>query len=263
MKLGEKPIRKRSVPLSEAKFMQKNLLVCGKMPDLIKALIVDVDGTLFPLDHPFFKARRLAQYRWLCQRLGLSMSDLVKRVACEKQKLSAGGNGKRVCFSRIVYSLDPTIKCAEWQEAMTKSVSVHDFNSRLRQNDELEEAISCLTADRCEGVKIIFATNASAGTANIALKMLFGARQFNHGMFGVVGHDQMISKPDPAFFTQLVGPALRQKGVPLKHAISIGDRLGDDGYAAVKAGVPAAVIVDGPNDLVAVLREIHRLRQGV
>lgn len=261
MKIDKKPVRKRGIPLLKTDFLPGEPIVCGKIPDLIKALIIDVDGTLFRRDDPFFRARRTAQYRWLCQRLDLPLPALKKAIVEEELRLSASANGNRVSFSQIVYGLDPTIECAEWQKVMTMSVPTNDYSARLRPNSDLEEAISDLTADRLEGVKIVFATNASAGTAEHVLKMLFGARLFNHGMFGVVGHDKKISKPDPAFFSELVGPALLQKGIRLAHAVSIGDRLGDDGYAAVKAGVSGAIIVDGPKELAGVLRAVHKLRK--
>ena len=260
MKLNINPVRKRGIPLTKAEFISGDFLVCGKIPEKIKALIIDVDGTLFELDAPFFKARRIAQLRWLGQRLDLSLPDLERAVAKKRSSMSV--KGKRVGFSEIVYSLDPTIQCAEWQKVMTQSASTHDFSCRLRQNPDLEDAISDLTADRIKGTKIIFATNASAGTAELVLKMLFGARLFNHGMFGVVGHDKKISKPDPAFFTELVAPCLRAKGVALKHAVSIGDRLGDDCFAAVSGGVGAAINVSGPKELAAVLRAVRELRNG-
>jgi FMN phosphatase YigB (HAD superfamily) len=79
-------------------------------------------------------------------------------------------------------------------------------------------------------------------------------------MFAVVGHNQKISKPNPAFFSELVAASLRAKGVHLREAISLGDRLGDDGIAALNAGVGAAIIVEGPKDLATVLRGVHQLR---
>jgi FMN phosphatase YigB (HAD superfamily) len=258
MKLNMKPIRKRGIPVTKADFAD-GLILCGKMPEKIKALIVDVDGTLFPMNDPFFKARRKVQNRWLGQRLGLSETDLQKRIAEQREALKTP-EGKRVGFSEIVYGLDSSITCAEWQEAMNESIPRENFSCRLKQNPDLEEAISDVTADHVSGVRMVFATNATAETAQVVLKMLFGARIFNHGMFAVVGHDKKISKPDPAFFSELVAPQLRMKNVSLRQTVSIGDRLGDDGVAAIEAGVAAAVIVNGPGELAQVLRGLHELR---
>lgn len=247
-------------PVSNIRLESQDFTLCGTIPAMIKALIIDVDGTLFKLNHPIFKARRMAQKRWLCARLKLSLPDLDAAIEKEKAKQEEYAEGRRVGFSEIVYGLDPSIECTDWQKVLTQSVPTDNFNCRLAKDPDLEAAITDLTADRARGVRIIFATNASAGTAEIILKMVFGARQFNHGMFGIVGHSQKISKPDPAFFRDIVGPALLSKGVPLRQAVSIGDRLGDDGIAAVQAGVAAAIIVNGPRELTRVLRGLHQLR---
>ena len=163
-------------------------------------------------------------------------------------------------MSQIVYRLDDSITGEEWTKAMVRSMS-NSFNCRLAKNPTLEEAINDLTGCRSNGVRIIFETNAPVQVAATVLKMIFGSRIFNHGAFGIVGHGKKLSKPDPAFFTDLVLPELLSKGVSLAHTISIGDRVDDDGIAAIEAGMPGAIIVDGPDGLLQALQEIKKLKK--
>lgn len=241
-------------------FGRIELRVLGNIPKIIRGLVIDVDGTVYPADAHFFKKRQEAQEKWLCNRLGVPPKELHKKIEQTKQVLTLG-NRKRVSLSQAVYALDPSITCEEWKQAMIKAADPANLNGRIRPNPDLEEVITNLTADRIEGLRIIFGTNAPAEVAGIILKMVFGARIFSRGMFGIVGHDRKISKPDPRFFRELVLPQMGSKGVRFDQVISIGDRLHDDGIAAIEAGMAAAIIVDGPNGLICALKHIGELKK--
>ncbi len=234
-------------------------LLLGKMPKKIRGLVIDVEGTLCGLESPLMRAKLNSQNRWLMERFGVSEEELNRRIRRTERKLKKESK-RRIPFSQVVYTMDPNITGEEWNKARALAVPRHDFSCRLDRNPELEEVITDLTADRSRGVRIVFQTNGAIEAAETILKMLFGARILNHGMFATVGHRDKLSKPDPAFFTRLVVPELGRRGVALKNTVSIGDRTEDDGIAAIEAGIPAAIIVKDPSELLEALKHIRALK---
>lgn len=215
--------------------------------DIIVALIVDVDGTVYDKNNnDFLKERTRRENVWLSQKLKISLDKLEKIIQLKKDDLK--NEGKRVATSQIIFSFGITSK--EWNDIRKKTLPQPSLY--LKPNKRLRIAVENVLK---KNILIIWASNSPTDVINKILETVLGNLCKTTT---IIGQDMEIAKPNPDFYTKLVFPMLEEKNIPTTKVISIGDREDDDGTASIKAGIPGAVIVNGPKELIEFLEFIVR-----
>ncbi len=211
----------------------------------VLALIIDVDGTIYCKDNNDFLKKRTEQENiWLSQKLKISLDELKKIIRLKKNDLKKGE--KRVAISQVIFSLGITSK--EWNDARNKTLPQPSLY--LKPNEKLRIAVENVLK---RNVLIIWASNSPTNVINKILETVLGNP---YGATPIIGQDMEIAKPNPNFYTKLVFPMLEEKNIPINKVISIGDRKDDDGVASIEAGLPGAIIVNGPKELIEFLEFI-------
>jgi putative hydrolase of the HAD superfamily len=207
---------------------------------MIKALIFDMDGTLYKSNIIRTKFAEAA-YHTLAIQKSLSYSDAKHAIECERERLKTQ-YGKSVPYTLTLRSFGVPIEV--WHRHNIAFFDPRDF---LKPDLALQKSLSSLKAK----YKLAVLTNNNHTQSERTLEAL-GINRLFDALFTF--NSFSVLKPDPAFFRQ----AVEYLNIPARACCYIGDRYDIDLKPAKEVGM-SALEVTGPEDLYDLQ---HRLEQG-
>jgi len=219
--------------------------IFGKLPSRIEAIVIDIDGTVYEKESLFLKERTKREYKWLAERLGVSEKEIEKVIKERKRMLKkALKREERISLSETVFSFG--IKSKEWNRIREESLPCPALY--LSFLAPLKTVLIQLLKNK---IKIFWATNSSRKIGEEILKVVVGKEITKSTK--IIGQEKELAKPNPEFFKRLVLPELEREKVKLEKTVAVGDKEDDDGKCPIKAGFPASIVIEGPDELIKVL----------
>jgi len=215
--------------------------VLGRVTGEIRALVFDIDHTLYVRTNQYFEAGSRCEISALAEIFGEPAAAAAARINGRRQGLMVQ-LGRSVTLTETVYDLGITTK--QWSDIRQVAWNPDSYIFP-------DSGVSQLMSSLAYRYQVAFATNSPLliGRRILELIGILSARCFGP-------ENLSCSKPDPNFFAAVAA----QIGVEPRYCLSIGDREMSDGPPALAAGYAGAIIVPGSRD--ELLRVVPQLCNG-
>ncbi|MDR0568786.1 MAG: HAD family hydrolase [Spirochaetaceae bacterium] len=204
-----------------------------KMPERVKAILFDMDGTLYT--HPEYLRFQIdASVKRLAALRGLSFEDMEQKIAAYRTEWASAHNGRQISLGNVFKAFGVSIEeSIRWREELYEPAEY------LKADPELRKALLRSRA------KLAVVTNNPVLVARKTLEVLGVADCFS----AIVGLDTCLaSKPDSAPFLE----AVRLCGAPPEECLAVGDRADLDIAPCLQLGM-GGVLVSGAEEVYQLL----------
>jgi len=202
-----------------------------KIPDNLKAIIFDIDSTLYTSAEYAFEQVD-CQVREFARQRGMTADEGRKMVADYRKKFAAEHNGSKVSLGNTLLAFGvPIEQSIEWRKTLLNPA---DF---LNYDEKLVSAISLLASK----YKLICVTNNPVLPARKTLEAL-GISEF---FADIVGLDTCF-KSKPAY--EPFETAVKLLGCEIQECLAVGDRYDLDIALPLEMGM-GGVLVSGVSDV--------------
>ena len=201
------------------------------IPETVKGIIFDIDGTLYTSDEYVFEQVDV-QVRHFAKLKSISVETARKMVEEYKSKWAENHNGEKISLAKTMAAFGiPVAESILWRKKLIKPEKF------LHRDEKLVKTIESLKSK----YKIICVTNNPIFTARKTLEAI-GISEFFPEIIGL--DSTGLSKPHYLPFSM----ALQKMGVEAKNCVAVGDRFNIDIELPVKMGM-GGILVDGVEDV--------------
>ena len=201
------------------------------IPEVVKGIIFDIDGTLYTSDEYVFEQVDV-QVRHFAKLKSISVENARKMVEEYKAKWAENHNGEKISLAKTMAAFGiPVAESILWRKKLIKPEKF------LHRDEKLVKTIESLKSK----YKIICVTNNPVFTARKTLEAI-GISDFFPEIIGL--DSTGLSKPHYLPFSM----ALQKMGVEAKNCVAVGDRFNIDIELPVKMGM-GGILVDGVEDV--------------
>ena len=201
------------------------------IPEVVKGIIFDIDGTLYTSDEYVFEQVDV-QVRHFAKLKSISVETARKMVEEYKSKWAENHNGEKISLAKTMAAFGiPVAESILWRKNLIKPEKF------LHRDEKLVKTIESLKSK----YKIICVTNNPVFTARKTLEAI-GISEFFPEIIGL--DSTGLSKPHYLPFSM----ALQKMGVEAKNCVAVGDRFNIDIELPVKMGM-GGILVDGVEDV--------------
>ena len=201
------------------------------IPEVVKGIIFDIDGTLYTSDEYVFEQVDV-QVRHFAKLKSISVETARKMVEEYKSKWAENHNGEKISLAKTMAAFGiPVAESILWRKKLIKPEKF------LHRDEKLVKTIESLKSK----YKIICVTNNPVFTARKTLEAI-GISEFFPEIIGL--DSTGLSKPHYLPFSM----ALQKMGVEAKNCVAVGDRFNIDIELPVKMGM-GGILVDGVEDV--------------
>ena len=201
------------------------------IPEVVKGIIFDIDGTLYTSEEYVFEQVDV-QVRHFAKLKSISVEAARKMVEEYKAKWAENHNGEKISLAKTMAAFGiPVAESILWRKNLIKPEKF------LHRDEKLVKTIESLKSK----YKIICVTNNPVFTARKTLEAI-GISDFFPEIIGL--DSTGLSKPHYLPFSM----ALQKMGVEAKNCVAVGDRFNIDIELPVKMGM-GGILVDGVEDV--------------
>lgn len=212
-----------------------------KIPENLKAIIFDIDSTLYTSSAYAFEQVD-CQVREFARQRGITAQEARQMVADYRKKFAREHNGSKVSLGNTLLSFNvPISQSVEWRRALLEP---SDFLSR---DEKLIQTLTELQKDYA----LICVTNNPVLPARKTLEAI-GVSEF---FPNIIGLDTCLkSKPAVEPFMK----AVETLGVKVEQCVSVGDRYDMDVALPLEMGM-GGIVVDGVTDVYSLVEKLRKV----
>lgn len=202
-----------------------------KMPENLKAIIFDIDSTLYTNAHYAFEQVD-CQVRKYAETQGISAEEARKKVADYRKEFAAKNDGKKISLGNTLLAFGiPISKSVEWRKKLLEPADFLDYDAKL------VEELKILSSE----YKLICVTNNPELPARKTLDAI-GVSQFFPKIIGL----DSCYKSKPAIEPFMC--ALEWLNVKPEECLAVGDRYDMDISLPLEMGM-GGVLVSGVEEV--------------
>ncbi len=216
---------------------------------MIKAVIFDLDGTLYDYD----KAHASAVEGLFCEAsrlLSIGKNDFADAFEWGKNQVKTRVPTQGACHNRLLY-IENALECLGFKPAIHALELYESYWSTFLGNMQLRQgAIELLNYLQGKKIKICLCSDMTAHIQYRKLKKLEIAKYFD---FIVTSEEAGVEKPDERIFRLALG----KLGLDAREAIFVGDNFERDISGAANAGIQAFIVAQNDDIAELIMRNLH------